>query len=64
MRKTRDQLFYMAHTKARGPHPFYPQRLHVADEDVDWKKGLSYNPVNFTHSDVIAAIGKWAWHLV
>ena len=50
----------LPHTKSRGPHPSYPRRVHVADQDVDWAKYVSYKPVDFTHSDVIAAIGKWA----
>lgn len=48
------------HIKARGPHPQYPPRVQVLDKDVNWKKDIPYNPVNFTHSKVVDAIGKWA----
>ena len=48
------------HTKARGPHPSYPARVHVPDECVDWQKDATYKPINFTHSNVTEAIGKWA----
>jgi len=55
--KSRDMA---QHTKSRGQHPFYPSRVHVSDDDVDWAKDISYKPVDFTHSNVIDAIGKWA----
>lgn len=49
------------HFKARTKHPEYPNRIKVADSDVDWRKKLkSYTPVDFTHNNVVAAIGKWA----
>ena len=50
----------MLHIKARGSHPSYPPRAHVADDDVEWQKNVSYEPVDFTHPNVTQAIGKWA----
>ena len=42
------------HKKARGHHPQYPKRVHVADDDVPWEKPFpQYEPTPFTHLNVL-----------
>jgi len=41
---------------SRAPHPQYPKRCRVLDEQVDWSLPFpSYRPAQFTHPDVLRA---------
>jgi ADP-ribose pyrophosphatase len=49
----------MVHIRARGPHPQYPTRATVGDEQVDWNALMeSYNPP--VHTDPIILKKSWA----
>ena len=50
----------MFHIKARGPHPDYPKRYEVSEDNIPWSVATDYVPTDYTHSSVYENIGKWA----
>jgi WD40 repeat protein/ADP-ribose pyrophosphatase YjhB (NUDIX family) len=54
------------HSKAKGPHSDYPERLEVADQRVSWKsRWIDYCPTEFNHPilvkfDCTRQEGGWA----